>query len=80
MCVFVKTGEECPGGSAVFHFTFFSGPNSTGRFVALDTPVPFGPRNLDQFSAAADSTEGAATTANPSATHAVIPRRTFGMC
>ena len=48
--MFVNTGDECPGGSGVFHFTWLSGPNSTGRLVALETPVPLGPRNRDQFS------------------------------
>ena len=74
MCELVKTGDECPGGIAAFHFTWLSGPNSTGRFVALDTPVPLGPRNLDQFSDA-DKTEGAATNANAIATHAVRKTR-----
>ena len=41
----LSTGEEWPGGSGVFQRTFFSGPKLTGRPVASDTPVPFGPRN-----------------------------------
>ena len=53
MCVLVKTGDECPGGTTAFHFTFFVGPNSTGTLVAPETPVPFGPRKRDQFSASA---------------------------
>src|SRR4029078_5966513 len=40
-----STGEEWPGGSGVFQRTFFSGPKLTGRPVASETPVPFGPRN-----------------------------------
>ena len=48
----VSTGDECPGGSAVFHFTFLVGPNSTGTLVASETPRPFGPRKRVQFSAA----------------------------
>src|SRR5215831_10466491 len=46
----VRTGEECPGGSAVFQITFCLGPNSVGRPLVVDTPVPFGPRNCDQSS------------------------------
>src|SRR5215510_5563633 len=44
MRVRASTGDEWPGGSEVFQTTFFSGPNSTGRFVAPETPVPLGPR------------------------------------
>src|SRR5262249_13094842 len=32
----------------VFQTTPLSGPNSVGRLVAVETPVPFGPRNRDQ--------------------------------
>src|SRR5215813_4224898 len=46
----VRIGEECPGGSAVFQITFCLGPNSVGRPLVVDTPVPFGPRNCDQSS------------------------------
>jgi hypothetical protein len=49
----VSTGEEWPGGSAVFQTTFLLGPNSSGRPVVAETPVPFGPRNCDQSSATA---------------------------
>jgi len=48
----VSTGDECPGGSGVFQKTFFSGPNSVGSPVVIETPVPLGPRNCDQSSAA----------------------------
>src|SRR5918992_3458471 len=47
----VSTGDECPGGRAVFQTTFFSGPNSSGRPVDTETPLPFGPRNCTQSSA-----------------------------
>src|SRR6266487_3931917 len=49
----VSTGEEWPGGSAVFQITFLFGPNSTGRPVVAETPLPFGPRNCGQSSATA---------------------------
>src|SRR5689334_16400932 len=47
MCVAVSTGDECPCGTAVFHITFFSGPNSVGSPVVSATPLPFGPRKRD---------------------------------
>src|SRR5688572_24460612 len=47
----VKTGDECPGGSAVFQRTFLLGPKVSGMPVVVDTPLPFGPRNWDQSSA-----------------------------
>src|SRR5262245_44222618 len=47
MRVRANTGDEWPGGSEVFHRTLFPGPNSTGRFVASETPVPLGPRKRD---------------------------------
>jgi hypothetical protein len=50
---FVSTGEECPGGSAVFQTTFLAGPNSSGIPVEAETPDPFGPRNIGQSSARA---------------------------
>ena len=43
----VSTGDEWPGGSGVFQITFLLGPNSSGRPVDAETPVPFGPRNCD---------------------------------
>ena len=49
----VNTGEECPGGRAVFQTTFFAGPNSSGRLLVSAIPEPFGPRNWGQSSAAA---------------------------
>lgn len=48
----VRTGDECPGGSGVFHTTFFSGPNSVGSPEVVETPVPLGPRNCAHSSAA----------------------------
>ena len=48
----VSTGDECPGGSVVFHTTFLSGPNSVGNPEVVETPVPLGPRNCAQSSAA----------------------------
>ena len=56
----VSTGEECPCGTAVFQRTFFAGPNSAGRPVADEIPVPFGPLNRDQSSGAADRTTAVA--------------------
>src|SRR6185295_15574724 len=50
-----STGEECPGGSVVFHTTFFEGPNSVGSPEVAETPEPFGPRNCVQSSAAVDA-------------------------
>src|SRR5882672_9878074 len=44
------TGEERPVGAGTFHFTFLSGPNSTGGFWPSATPDPFGPRNWGQAS------------------------------
>ena len=70
MCELVKTGDEWPGGSGVFHFTWLCGPNSTGRFLAVETPVPLGPRNRAQFSAAvtvAASVTASATTESTTA-------------
>src|SRR4051794_9296314 len=48
MRVSVRTGEEWPVGTAVFHTTFFSGPNSDGSPEVFEIPVPFGPRKRDQ--------------------------------
>ena len=36
-------GEECPDGSATFHRTFRSVPNSTGRFDGFEDAGPAGP-------------------------------------
>src|SRR5262245_3334256 len=43
-------GDESPLGAGTFHFTFFSGPNSTGGFCPSATPDPPGPRNCGQAS------------------------------
>src|SRR3954470_23057691 len=40
------TGDDAPGGTSTFHFTFVSGPSLVGGFwAAAATPVPAGPRN-----------------------------------
>ena len=71
MCVSVSTGDEWPPGSDVFHLTFLPGPNSTGRFVAVETPVPLGPRKRVQFS---DSASAAAkATADKSVVATIEP-------
>jgi len=49
----VSTGDEWPGGSAVFQITFLLGPNSSGSPVDAETPLPFGPRNCGQSSVTA---------------------------
>src|SRR6266496_5861875 len=49
----VSTGDEWPGGSAVFQITFLLGPNSSGSPVDAETPLPFGPRNCVHSSALA---------------------------
>src|SRR5215510_10248813 len=49
----VSTGDECPAGSSVFQTTFLAGPNSVGRPLVSETPLPFGPRNCDHSSEAA---------------------------
>src|SRR5262245_59241245 len=41
-------GEDKPLGAEDFHFTFLSGPNSTGGFWPSATPEPSGPRNRGQ--------------------------------
>ena len=46
-----STGDEWPGGRAVFQRTFFAGPNSAGRPVVPETPNAFGPRNWGQSEA-----------------------------
>ena len=55
-CPMLFSRDEWPGGSGVFHNTFFSGPNSTGMFVAVDTPRPFGPRKRFQSASLARTT------------------------
>src|SRR5258706_9432295 len=47
----VNTGDECPGGSAVRHTTFWLGPIRDGTRVESETPEPFGPRNCGQSAA-----------------------------
>src|SRR6185503_12929529 len=53
----VRTGEEWPGGRAVFQITFFAGPNSEGRPVVSETPKALGPRNCGQSAARTQLTE-----------------------
>src|SRR6185503_1109548 len=63
----VSTGEEWPGGSGVDQMTFLSGPNSVGSPIDAETPVPLGPRNCSQSSAAvleSDDEKMAAATSN----------------
>jgi len=44
-------GEDHPlPGIFVFHRTFLVADHSTGKLVSVETPCPFGPRNLVQFS------------------------------
>src|SRR5262245_42034783 len=43
-------GDENPPGTRTFHFTFLSGPNSTGGFWSSATADPPGPRNCGQAS------------------------------
>lgn len=73
----VRTGEECPAGTAVFQTTFFCGPNSEGKPVDDETPVPFGPRNRDQSSGPADRTIGAVTNTQVNAMNVSV--RAMGM-
>src|SRR4051794_28559381 len=76
MCDPVSTGEEWPGGSGVFQRTFFSGPKLTGRPVASDTPVPFGPRNrLHDSCSAADTTPQASDAPRSTPSHCRIMLR-----
>src|SRR2546426_126928 len=67
----VITGDECPGGTAVFHTTFFSGPNSDGSRVASPTPLPLGPRNCIQ---SAEKAFAANRAANRAANMAIARR------
>src|ERR1044071_6917003 len=52
-------GEEWPAGSRTFHTTFFSGPKSTGSFVASETPLALIPRNRGQSAAQAPTAKSA---------------------
>src|SRR5262249_45674981 len=55
-------GDEMPDGTAIFHLTFLSGPNSTGGFWPSATPEALGPRKRDQaFSPAEAAVETDAT-------------------
>src|SRR5690242_16388283 len=46
------TGEECPGGRAVFHTTLVFGPILSGRrCFSAEMPEQFGPRNCGQSEA-----------------------------
>src|SRR5256712_12698375 len=60
-------GEERPLGAGTFHFTFLSGPNSTGGFWPSATPEPSGPRNrghASELSAASPTAVNASTDTN----------------
>src|SRR5262249_55230219 len=63
-------GEDRPPGTDTFHFTFLSGPNSTGGFWSSATPEPPGPRNCGQGGASAPSPAAVNT---PTATNAIHP-------
>jgi len=43
-------GDESPPGTDIFHFTFLSGPTSTGGFWSSAIPDPLGPRNCGHTS------------------------------
>src|SRR6476620_5743851 len=43
-------GDEGPPGTDLFHFTFLSGPTSTGGFWSSAIPDPPGPRNCGHTS------------------------------
>src|SRR5688572_21775174 len=62
-------GDEAPLGAATFHFTFFSGPISTGGFCPSATPDPPGPRNRGHASrsSAPNATAANTPTANNAA-------------
>src|SRR5690349_10591056 len=62
MRVAVRTGDECPGGSAVFQRTCLSGPKSVGTPVASEMPSPLGPRKRDHGSLRAPTTADASAT------------------
>src|SRR5687768_13804551 len=62
-------GEERPLGALTFHFTFLSGPSSTGGFWSSATPEPPGPRNCGQASGFSPATPAPANT--PTATNAI---------
>src|SRR5437870_766621 len=50
-------GDEGDEGTSTFHDTFSSGPNLRGGRAVSETPQPFGPRNMGQFSEERPSTE-----------------------
>src|SRR5438552_16426833 len=62
-------GEEDPAGAGTFHFTFLSGPNSTGGFWPSAAPDPPGPRNPGHASGLSPPVPTAANT--PRATDAI---------
>src|SRR5262245_65685914 len=65
------TGEDSPLGAGTFHFTFLSGPNSTGGFWSSATPEPPGPRNWGHASGLSPPRPAATNTAT--ATSAIDP-------
>src|SRR5262245_4969573 len=58
------TGEDSPGGAGTFHFTFLSGPISTGGFWSSATPEPLGPRNCGHAAGWSAARAAAANTAS----------------
>lgn len=40
-------GDECPGGSSWHPTRFFAAPNAVGNSAYSETPVPLGPRILN---------------------------------
>src|SRR6266404_80799 len=63
-------GDEIPAGTGTFHWTFRSGPISTGGFCPSATPDPPGPRNCGQASGLSPQCPMAVNT--PIAAHAVM--------
>src|SRR5258705_11254215 len=59
---------------------FLPGPNSTGRLLVIETPVPFGPRNCDQSSARAVVNGPKTTTAAISSAFAGVAKVRFFAC
>src|SRR5688500_11780436 len=60
------TGEEWPGGTAVFHSRFSDGPNAIGGRLSSATPEPLGPRNRAHSTDDRAPKGTVSTTTNPS--------------
>src|SRR5690349_23607100 len=67
-------GDECPRPAiGVFHFMFFVGVHSAGRFFSVEMPEPSGPRHCGQLAAvAAPVTEINTTTATKAFTLTIL--------